>query len=34
MADAHDLIVIGGNAGGLSAAVFARRSGLGRVTVL
>ena len=34
MADAHDLIVIGGNAGGLSAAVFARRSGLDRVTVL
>ncbi|MEZ5320913.1 MAG: NAD(P)-binding domain-containing protein [Microthrixaceae bacterium] len=34
MADAHDLIVIGGNAGGLSAAVFARQSGLQRVTVL
>lgn len=34
MADAHDLIVIGGNAGGLSAAVFARQSGLERVTVL
>jgi len=34
MAEAHDLIVIGGNAGGLSAAVFARRSGLERVTVL
>ncbi len=34
MAEAHDLIVIGGNAGGLSAAVFARQSGLERVTVL
>jgi len=30
----HDLIVIGGNAGGLSAAVFARESGLERVAVL
>lgn len=34
MADVLDLIVIGGNAGGLSAAVFARQSGLDRVTVL
>lgn len=34
MSDSHDLIVIGGNAGGLSAAVFARRSGLDRVAVL
>jgi ferredoxin--NADP+ reductase len=30
----HDLIVIGGNGGGLSAAVFARQSGLDRVAVL
>lgn len=34
MADPYDLVVIGGNAGGLSAAVFARESGLDRVTVL
>ncbi len=34
MADAHDLIIVGGNAGGLSAAVFARESGLERVTIL
>lgn len=34
MTDLHDLIVIGGNAGGLSAAVFARESGLERVAVL
>lgn len=34
MAESHDLVVIGGNAGGLSAAVFARESGLERVTVL
>lgn len=33
MADLVDLIVIGGNAGGLSAAVFARQSGLERVSV-
>jgi len=30
----HDLIVIGGNAGGLSAAVFARSCGLNRILVL
>lgn len=29
-----DLLVIGGNAGGLSAAVYARQSGLARVTVV
>lgn len=34
MTTSHDLIVIGGNAGGLSAAVFARESGLERVAVL
>lgn len=34
MPESNDLIVIGGNAGGLSAAVFARESGLERVTVL
>lgn len=34
MTTTHDLIVIGGNAGGLSAAVFARRSGLDRVAVI
>lgn len=34
MAGIQDLIVIGGNAGGLSAAVVARQSGLERVTVL
>lgn len=34
MTQTHDLIVIGGNAGGLSAAVFARESGLERVAVL
>ncbi len=30
----HDLVVIGGNAGGLSAAVFARECGVQRVTIL
>ncbi len=30
----HDLVVIGGNAGGLSAAVFARENGIDRVTIL
>jgi ferredoxin--NADP+ reductase len=30
----HDLVVIGGNAGGLSAAVFARQCGVSRVTIL
>lgn len=34
MTTSHDLIVVGGNAGGLSAAVFARQSGLERVAVL
>ncbi|MBX3314292.1 MAG: NAD(P)-binding domain-containing protein [Actinobacteria bacterium] len=34
MSTTHDLIVVGGNAGGLSAAVFARQSGLDRVAVL
>jgi ferredoxin--NADP+ reductase len=30
----HDLVVVGGNAGGLSAAVFARECGVQRVTIL
>ncbi|HMS86899.1 MAG TPA: NAD(P)-binding domain-containing protein [Acidimicrobiales bacterium] len=30
----HDLVVVGGNAGGLSAAVFARQCGVQRVTIL
>lgn len=34
MSTTHDLVVVGGNAGGLSAAVFARQSGLDRVAVL
>jgi len=34
VADQHDLVIIGGNAGGLSAAVTARESGLERVAVL
>ena len=34
MSAEHDLVVIGGNAGGLSAAVFARENGIERVTIL
>lgn len=34
MSAEHDLVVIGGNAGGLSAAVFARETGIERVTIL
>ena len=34
MSAEHDLVVVGGNAGGLSAAVFARECGVQRVTIL
>lgn len=34
MSAEHDLIVIGGNAGGLSAAVFARDCGMQRISIL
>ena len=34
MSAEHDLIVIGGNAGGLSAAVFARECGMQRIQIL